>query len=338
MKKYLSTMFLVTAITLTLSGCNDLENKQREYDLANNMEQQRIESMEMEQEEQLSAIENMNNSTTTILECDSIEIYDSLNNANEALNNILDRGSLSTQLLNAGNQMTSEEQEHIDGLTNSVSVIISTYIQAIEDGDKDTCAYCNKALSSVYDLYGEIYDVTIGNKIEEGNNTYLVGNIDEDNKNTILKGPYNSVFVVNNAINVCNWITKMDKDIFDEYVVIENTSEYADPNTSYIVDVTDYNERISNKLYDIKNSYSKIYGFNPEDVEIRWVGSDEEGSYGFIDKDTKEPYGLIDGLTTNEVNAIAQQQIDLENRTINVESYELILQQEKSMKEHTKSI
>ncbi len=338
MKKYLSTMFLVTAITLTLSGCNDLENKQREYDLANNMEQQRIESMEMEQEEQLSAIENMNNSTTTILECDSIEIYDSLNNANEALNNILDRGSLSTQLLNAGNQMTSEEQEHIDELTNSVSVIISTYIQAIEDGDKDTCAYCNKALSSVYDLYGEIYDVTIGNKIEEGNNTYLVGNIDEDNKNTILKGPYNSVFVVNNAINVCNWITKMDKDIFDEYVVIENTSEYADPNTSYIVDVTDYNERISNKLYDIKNSYSKIYGFNPEDVEIRWVGSDEEGSYGFIDKDTKEPYGLIDGLTTNEVNAIAQQQIDLENRTINVESYELILQQEKSMKEHTKSI
>lgn len=338
MKKYLSTMFLVTAITLTLSGCNDLENKQREYDYANNMEQQRIESMEMDQEEQLSAIENMNNSATTILECDSIEIYDSLNNANEALNNILDRGSLSTQLLNAGNQMTSEEQEHIDGLTNSVSVIISTYIQAIEDGDKDTCAYCNKALSSVYDLYGEIYDVTIGNKIEEGNNTYLVGNIDEDNKNTILKGPYNSVFVVNNAINVCNWITKMDKDIFDEYVVIENTSEYADPNTSYIVDVTDYNERISNKLYDIKNSYSKIYGFNPEDVEIRWVGSDEEGSYGFIDKDTKEPYGLIDGLTTNEVNAIAQEQIDLENRTINVESYELILQQEKSMKEHTKSI
>lgn len=338
MKKYLSTMFLVTAITLTLSGCNDLENKQREYDYANNMEQQRIESMEMEQEEQLSATENMNNSATTILECDSIEIYDSLNNANEALNNILDRGSLSTQLLNAGNQMTSEEQEHIDELTNSVSVIISTYIQAIEDGDKDTCAYCNKALSSVYDLYGEIYDVTIGNKIEEGNNTYLVGNIDEDNKNTILKGPYNSVFVVNNAINVCNWITKMDKDIFDEYVVIENTSEYADPNTSYIVDVTDYNERISNKLYDIKNSYSKIYGFNPEDVEIRWVGSDEEGSYGFIDKDTKEPYGLIDGLTTNEVNAIAQEQIDLENRTINVESYELILQQEKSMKEHTKSI
>ena len=338
MKKYLSTMFLVTAITLTLSGCNDLENKQHEYDYANNMEQQRIESMEMEQEEQLSAIENMNNSTTTILECDSIEIYDSLNNANEALNNILDRGSLSTQLLNAGNQMTSEEQEHIDELTNSVSVIISTYIQAIEDGDKDTCAYCNKALSSVYDLYGEIYDVTIGNKIEEGNNTYLVGNIDEDNKNTILKGPYNSVFVVNNAINVCNWITKMDKDIFDEYVVIENTSEYADPNTSYIVDVTDYNERISNKLYDIKNSYSKIYGFNPEDVEIRWVGSDEEGSYGFIDKDTKEPYGLIDGLTTNEVNAIAQEQIDLENRTINVESYELILQQEKAMKEHTKSI
>ena len=106
----------------------------------------------------------------------------------------------------------------------------------------------------------------------------------------------------------------------------------------YIVDVTDYNERIADQLLTIKEDYSDIYGFNPEDVEIRWIGSDEEGSFGFINKDTGEPYGLIDGLTANTVNAVIQEQKDLENRTINVYTYEQLLQQEKSMETHTKRI
>ena len=78
MKKYLSTMFLVTAITLTLSGCNDYEDKQREYDYAN----------KMEQEEQLSAIEETNISYT--FESDSQEVYESLQNADTKLKEMLE--------------------------------------------------------------------------------------------------------------------------------------------------------------------------------------------------------------------------------------------------------
>ena len=114
--------------------------------------------------------------------------------------------------------------------------------------------------------------------------------------------------------------------------------ERADENTSYIVDVTDYNKRLSDQLFVIKEDYSDIYGFNPEDVEIRWIGSDEEGSFGFVDKDTKEPFGLVDGLTNNKVNSIVSDQENLENRTINVDTYEQLLQQEKSMETHTKRI
>ena len=334
MKKYLSTMFLVTAITLTLSGCNDYEDKQREYDYANKMEQQRIESMQMEQEEQLSAIEETNISYT--FESDSQEVYESLQNADTKLKEMLEEETLSQRLINSGNEMSTEKAQHIDNLTNSVSTIISTYIEAIETGDKETCDKCNRALSTTYDLYNEIYDVTIGNKIPEGNDTYLVGDI--DHKNTILRGPYMSVFSDKNALTVTNWLAKMDEDIFDEYVVVENTSERADENTSYIVDVTDYNERIADQLLTIKEDYSDIYGFNPEDVEIRWIGSDEEGSFGFIDKDTKEPFGLVDGLTNNKVNSIVSDQENLENRTINVDTYEQLLQQEKSMEAHTKRI
>ena len=334
MKKYLSTMFLVTAITLTLSGCNDYEDKQREYDYANKMEQQRIESMQMEQEEQLSAIEETNISYT--FESDSQEVYESLQNADTKLKEMLEEETLSQRLINSGNEMSTEKAQHIDNLTNSVSAIISTYIEAIETGDKETCDKCNRALGGVYDLYNEIYDVTIGNKIPEGNDTYLVGDI--DHKNTILRGPYMSVFSDKNALTVTNWLAKMDEDIFDEYVVVENTSERADENTSYIVDVTDYNERIADQLFTIKEDYSDIYGFNPEDVEIRWIGSDEEGSFGFIDKDTKEPFGLVDGLTNNKVNSIVSDQENLENRTINVDTYEQLLQQEKSMEAHTKRI
>ena len=334
MKKYLSTMFLVTAITLTLSGCNDYEDKQREYDYANKMEQQRIESMQMEQEEQLSAIEETNISYT--FESDSQEVYESLQNADTKLKEMLEEETLSQRLINSGNEMSTEKAQHIDNLTNSVSTIISTYIEAIETGDKETCDKCNRALSTTYDLYNEIYDVTIGNKVPEENDTYLVGDIDHNN--TILRGPYMSVFSDKNALTVTNWLAKMDEDIFDEYVVVENTSERADENTSYIVDVTDYNERIADQLFTIKEDYSDIYGFNPEDVEIRWIGSDEEGSFGFIDKDTKEPYGLVDGLTNNKVNSIVSDQENLENRTINVDTYEQLLQQEKSMEAHTKRI
>ncbi|MBQ1551302.1 MAG: hypothetical protein IIZ67_04280 [Bacilli bacterium] len=334
MKKYLSTMFLVTAITLTLSGCNDYEDKQREYDYANKMEQQRIESMQMEQEEQLSAIEETNISYT--FESDSQEVYESLQNADAKIKEILEEETLSQRLINSGNEMSTEKAQHIDNLTNSVSTIISTYIEAIETGDKETCDKCNRALSTTYDLYNEIYDVTIGNKVPEENDTYLVGDIDHNN--TILRGPYMSVFSDKNALTVTNWLAKMDEDIFDEYVVVENTSERADENTSYIVDVTDYNERIADQLLTIKEDYSDIYGFNPEDVEIRWIGSDEEGSFGFIDKDTKEPFGLVDGLTNNKVNSIVSDQENLENRTINVDTYEQLLQQEKSMEAHTKRI
>ena len=334
MKKYLSTMFLVTAITLTLSGCNDYEDKQREYDYANKMEQQRIESMQMEQEEQLSAIEETNISYT--FESDSQEVYESLQNADTKLKEMLEEETLSQRLINSGNEMSTEKAQHIDNLTNSVSAIISTYIEAIETGDKETCDKCNRALSTTYDLYNEIYDVTIGNKVPEENDTYLVGDIDHNN--TILRGPYMSVFSDKNALTVTNWLAKMDEDIFDEYVVVENTSERADENTSYIVDVTDYNERIADQLLTIKEDYSDIYGFNPEDVEIRWIGSDEEGSFGFIDKDTKEPFGLVDGLTNNKVNSIVSDQENLENRTINVDTYEQLLQQEKSMEAHTKRI
>ena len=147
-----------------------------------------------------------------------------------------------------------------------------------------------------------------------------------------------SVFSDKNALNTTQWLANMDEYIFDEYVVVENTGENINANTSYIVDVTDYNERIADQLLTIKEDYSDIYGFNPEDVEIRWIGSDEEGSFGFINKDTGEPYGLIDGLTANTVNAVIQEQKDLENRTINVYTYEQLLQQEKSMETHTKRI
>ena len=69
-----------------------------------------------------------------------------------------------------------------------------------------------------------------------------------------------SVFSDKNALTATNWLAKMDEDIFDEYVVVENTSERADENTSYRVDVTDYNDRIADQLLTLKEDYSDIYG------------------------------------------------------------------------------
>ncbi len=336
MKKYISTIFFVTAMSIALAGCNDLENKQREYDFANNMEQQRIESMEMEFEEKLSAEENMNAETSYTYESDSEVMYKSLQNADAKLKEILEEGTLSQRLISSCNEVTTEEAEHIDNLTNSVSKIVSTYLKAIESGDKETCDKCNRALGTTYDLYNEIYNVVIGNKIPEGNEAYLVGDI--DNENTILRGPYMSVFSDKNALNTTQWLATMDEDIFDYYIVVDNTGEDDLANATYIVDVDDYDERISKQLLEIKEDYSDVYGFNPEDVEIRWVGSEQEGSYGFVDKDTQEPYGLVDGLTNNKVNAIVQDQMNLYSGSMNVETYERTLQQEKSMESHTKGL
>ena len=376
MKKYLSTMFLVTAITLTLSACNDYDDIQFEQDIKTANEQIEMNNdddptndkpvnetdfkghvVDFDDDHSNSngdlnsnvqdittdgtgANETLPNPDITGEQYDdstySELVYESLQNADTKLKEMLEEETLSQRLINSGNEMSAEEAEHIDNLANSISTIISSYIDAIETGNTETCNKCNRALGGVYDLYNEIYDVTIGNKIPEGNDTYLVGDI--DHKNTILRGPYMSVFSDKNALTVTNWIATMDEDIFDEYVVVKNTSANADENTSYIVDVTDYNERISEQLFTIKEDYSDIYGFNPEDVEIRWIGSDEEGSFGFIDKDTKEPYGLVDGLTNNKVNSIVSDQENLENGTINVDTYEQLLQQEKSMETHTKRI
>ena len=376
MKKYLSTMFLVTAITLTLSACNDYDDIQFEQDIKTANEQIEMNNdddptndkpvnetdfkghvVDFDDDHSNSngdlnsnvqdittdgtgANETLPNPDITGEQYDdstySELVYESLQNADTKLKEMLEEETLSQRLINSGNEMSAEEAKHIYNLANSVSTIISSYIDAIETGNTETCNKCNRALGGVYDLYNEIYDVTIGNKIPEGNDTYLVGDI--DHKNTILRGPYMSVFSDKNALAVTNWIATMDEDIFDEYVVVKNTSANADENTSYIVDVTDYNERISEQLFTIKEDYSDIYGFNPEDVEIRWIGSDEEGSFGFIDKDTKEPYGLVDGLTNNKVNSIVSDQENLENGTINVDTYEQLLQQEKSMETHTKRI
>ena len=336
MKKYIPTMFLVTALTLALSGCNYLENKQREWDDAARVEQQRIESMEMEFAEKLSAEEDMYAETSYTYESDSEVMYKSLQNADAKLKEILEEGTLSQRLIESGNEMTSEKAEHIDNLTNSISQVITSYIEAIETGDKETCNKCNRALGTTYDLYNEIYDVVIGNKIPEDNEAYLVGDI--DNENTIFRGPYMSVFSDKNALNATQWLSTMDKDVFDYYIVVDNTGENDLANATYIVDVDDYDERISNQLLEIKEDYSDVYGFNPEDVEIRWIGSEQEGSYGFIDKDTQEPYGLVDGLTNNRVNAIVQDQMNLDCGSMNVETYERTLQQEKSMESHTKGL
>ena len=263
-------------------------------------------------------------------------VYESLQTADAKLKEMLEEETLSQRLMNSGNEMSTEEAEHIDNLTGSISKIITTYINAIDNKDMETCNKCNRALGIIYDLHKEIYEVVIGNKIPEGNEAYLVGDI--DNENTIIRGPYMSVFSDKNALNTTKWLANMDEYIFDEYVVVENTGENINANTSYIVDVDDYNERIADQLLTIKEDYSDIYGFNPEDVEIRWIGSDEEGSFGFVDKDTKEPYGLVDRLTNNKVNSIVSDQENLENRTINVDTYEQLLQQEKSMETHTKKI
>jgi hypothetical protein len=375
-KKYLSTIFFVTAISLTLSGCNDYKDRQFEQEVKaaneqiamNNDDDPTNDKPVNEKDFKGHVVDfdddysnsngdlysNVQDITTdgtganeTLPNPDIIGeqyddstysklVYESLQTADAKLKEMLEEETLSQRLINSGNEMSTEEAEHIDNLTGSISKIITTYINAIDNKDMETCNKCNRALGIIYDLHKEIYEVVIGNKIPEGNEAYLVGDI--DNENTIIRGPYMSVFSDKNALNTTQWLANMDEYIFDEYVVVENTGENINANTSYIVDVTDYNERIANQLLTIKEDYSDIYGFNPEDVEIRWIGSDEEGSFGFIDKDTKEPYGLVDGLTNNKVNSIVSDQENLENRTINVDTYEQLLQQEKSMETHTKRI
>ncbi|MBR2711185.1 MAG: hypothetical protein IKE89_01815 [Bacilli bacterium] len=375
-KKYLSTIFFVTAISLTLSGCNDYKDRQFEQEvkaaneqIAMNNDDDPTNDKPVNEKDFKGHVvdfdDDYSNSNGDLYDSvkeiipdetnvheelpnpdligeeydngtDSEIMYDSLKNADAKLKEILEDETLSQRLIASGNEMSTEEAEHIDNLTGSISKIITTYIDAIDNKDMETCNKCNRALGIIYDLHKEIYEVVIGNKIPEGNEAYLVGDI--DNENTIIRGPYMSVFSDKNALNTTQWLANMDEYIFDEYVVVENTGENINANTSYIVDVTDYNERIADQLLTIKEDYSDIYGFNPEDVEIRWIGSDEEGSFGFINKDTGEPYGLIDGLTANTVNAVIQEQKDLENRTINVYTYEQLLQQEKSMETHTKRI
>ena len=375
-RKYLSTIFFVTAISLTLSGCNGYKDRQFEQEIKaaneqiamNNDDDPTNDKPVNEKDFKGHVVDfddDYSNSNGDLYDSvkeiipdetnvheelpnpdligeeydngtDSEIMYDSLKNADAKLKEILEEETLSQRLINSGNEMSTEEAEHIDNLTGSISKIITTYINAIDNKDMETCNKCNRALGIIYDLHKEIYEVAIGNKIPEGNEAYLVGDI--DNENTIIRGPYMSVFSDKNALNTTQWLANMDEYIFDEYVVVENTGENINANTSYIVDVTDYNERLADQLLTIKEDYSDIYGFNPEDVEIRWIGSDEEGSFGFINKDTGEPYGLIDGLTANTVNAVIQEQKDLENRTINVYTYEQLLQQEKSMETHTKRI
>ena len=375
-KKYLSTIFFVTAISLTLSGCNDYKDRQFEQEvkaaneqIAMNNDDDPTNDKPVNEKDFKGHVvdfdDDYSNSNGDLYDSvkeiipdetnvheelpnpdligeeydngtDSEIMYDSLKNADAKLKEILEDETLSQRLIASGNEMSTEEAEHIDNLTGSISKIITTYIDAIDNKDMETCNKCNRALGIIYDLHKEIYEVVIGNKIPEGNEAYLVGDI--DNENTIIRGPYMSVFSDKNALNTTQWLANMDEYIFDEYVVVENTGENINANTSYIVDVTDYNERIADQLLTIKEDYSDIYGFNPEDVEIRWIGSDEEGSFGFINKDTGEPYGLIDGLTANTVKAVIQEQKDLENRTINVYTYEQLLQQEKSMETHTKRI
>ena len=375
-KKYLSTIFFVTAISLTLSGCNDYKDRQFEQEvkaaneqIAMNNDDDPTNDKPVNEKDFKGHVvdfdDDYSNSNGDLYDSvkeiipdetnvheelpnpdligeeydngtDSEIMYDSLKNADAKLKEILEDETLSQRLIASGNEMSTEEAEHIDNLTGSISKIITTYIDAIDNKDMETCNKCNRALGIIYDLHKEIYEIVIGNKIPEGNEAYLVGDI--DNENTIIRGPYMSVFSDKNALNTTQWLANMDEYIFDEYVVVENTGENINANTSYIVDVTDYNERLADQLLTIKEDYSDIYGFNPEDVEIRWIGSDEEGSFGFINKDTGEPYGLIDGLTANTVNAVIQEQKDLENRTINVYTYEQLLQQEKSMETHTKRI
>ena len=376
MKKYLSTLFFVTAISLTFTGCNGYKDRQFEQEVKaaneqiamNNDDDPTNDKPVNEKDFKGHVVDfdddyansngdlysNVQDITTdgtganeTLPNPDIIGeqyddstysklVYESLQTADAKLKEMLEEETLSQRLMNSGNEMSTEEAEHIDNLTGSISKIITTYINAIDNKDMETCNKCNRALGTIYDLHKEIYEVVIGNKIPEGNEAYLVGDI--DNENTIIRGPYMSVFSDKNALNTTKWLANMDEYIFDEYVVVENTGENINANTSYIVDVDDYNERIADQLLTIKEDYSDIYGFNPEDVEIRWIGSDEEGSFGFVDKDTKEPYGLVDRLTNNKVNSIVSDQENLENRTINVDTYEQLLQQEKSMETHTKRI
>lgn len=369
MKKYLSAMFLVTAITLTLSGCNNYQSKQFESKQFKKELEAANEQIAMNNDEDTTndrpinekdfstyvkfdanysnangdlddSVSELTTDRTVLKEplsvSDTVTIRESLKDADAKLKEILKDGTLSQRLISSGNEMTDEEAEHIDNLTDSILKIISTYIEAIENGDKETCDKCNRALYEVYDLYNEIYDVVIGNKIPEGNEVYLVG--DTDFENSILRGPYMPAFSNNFVLPTTNWLANMDKDIFDEYVVVASTSDNIAGNTSYIVDVNNYNDRLSKKLLAIKEDYSDIYGFKPEDVEIRWIGSEEEGSYGFIDKDTQEPYGLIDGLTNNVIETVMQDQLNLESRKIDVASYDSILRNEEAMEVRTTGI
>ena len=64
-------------------------------------------------------------------------------------------------------QFVKIDYSEIDWTNKSVTATLK-----FDNKDMETCNKCNRALGIIYDLHKEIYEVVIGNKIPEGNDSY----------------------------------------------------------------------------------------------------------------------------------------------------------------------
>ena len=172
------------------------------------------------------------------------DVYGNLVGAKAEFDRLLANGSVSTQMMNHGTNLSSEDCAFIDNAIDNSYQWICQYISAYEAGDVITCYHFGVLLHDYYyngisreylynllvrkqlpegyqsnfyyDENGNIYDENHNIRLENGNRVHLVG-FDED---TIVgptidnADPYTSMWIHS------EWYRKLPSIILDQYQVL----------------------------------------------------------------------------------------------------------------------
>ena len=239
-------------------------------------------------------------------------VYHTFANARENYSNFYSNGEASSQMQNLGIQMTQYDVDYVNNNMHIVYDLLNRYVSSYENGNYDDCITVGSQLLDMGENYldkNTLYQILVSNQLpveyqgtidfkNRGNSIYdMYGNIILDNgKQVNIVGgtddlicssdiPYDNY---NRMYMVADWIKKIPSILLNHYTPLRDT--FSDLDVGYFWNQTKVERIARNEWNLLKQNGQAMYGFNPDNVVIRF--SEDNNSYVYESSDGY-PYGLV---------------------------------------------
>lgn len=227
----------------------------------------------------------------------SNDFYEELVSAKEKFKNLLDKGSISSQMKKNGCDLSSNEARFIEKSFNDIYSNISQYIQCFKNGDYTNCyRYGVLLYNSYYKNFGynELYQFVVRKNLprkyqsnisyQDNNDSYVLENGEEirligSSKDDLLSSNQSSNDLYQDALLKMRWYKKLPSMIMNRYSTIEDN--YLDSDSCYLLNETYAEDLCNNEWNKIIEEESGTYGFSKKNVSVYWDNDCE--TYIYVD-------------------------------------------------------